>query len=311
MSARDFNELPPLEVLTDAAQVIQQARQAAVATSASTGSAAELNDTATTLQAIAAYEQINLLPTQDSANLRGGLPWWSPIACAAVVAALALGSSLPLGSSVAARQAQVLGLEAQLQQKTSQLAALAKAAPGGTVAEQSLAMQAAVTQQERLLGALGGALGGTLGGALGGTVMVAAAQAPGAGALIDPAAVRALAQDFSKLLEALSRTRVEGLWLTQVRIDKRNQELKIEGQARDAQMVSGYIDELSRNPQLKGLVVSAVEVTRPAAATAITSDAVAAAEPARFKLALASKAAPVLTTAAATATAAATPKTTP
>ena len=295
--------MPPLEVLTDAAQVIQQARQAAVATSASTGSAAELNDTATTLQAIAAYAQINLLPTQDSANLRGGLPWWSPIACAAVVAALALGSSLPLGSSVAARQAQVLGLEAQLQQKTSQLAALAKAAPGGTVAEQSLALQAAVTQQERLLG--------TLGGTVGSTVMVAAAQAPGTGALIDPAAVRALAQDFSKLLEALSRTRVDGLWLTQVRIDKRNQELKIEGQARDAQMVSGYIDELSRNPQLKGLVVSAVEVTRPAAATAVTSDAAAAAavEPARFKLALASKAAPVLTTAAATATA--TPKPTP
>ncbi len=297
MSARDFNELPPLEALTDAALVIQQAKQ----TVAPSRSADAPSDIAAKLQAINVYAQINLLPIEEGTGARGNLPWWTPLACAAVVAALALGSSLPLRSSMAARQVQVLALEAQLQQKTGELAA-AKAAPSGTVAEQSQALQAAVTQQERVLAQLGG------------TVMVGAAEGAGAGALIDPSAVRVLGLPFSVLLEALSRTRVEGLWLTQVRIDKRSQEFKIEGQARDAQMVSGYIDALSRNPPLKGLVVSAVEVTRPAAlvATALATPSTAAtatvpattpdspaAEPARFKLALAAKASSVLTPAAA------------
>lgn len=273
MSARDQSALPELEPLIEAAQPLPQPVQPPPLATPSAD--AYRADMAAKLQAIAAYAQINLLPAVDAPIPVRVLPWWSPLACASVVVAAALGSSAPLNSALTQKRALAQAADTQLQEKTSQLEAASKALQGGTLAEQALALQAAVTQQERLLALLGSAAG-----------------ASAAGATVNPTAAGPLTQDFSVLLEALSRTRVEGLWLTQLRIDKRSQDLKIEGSARDAQMVSTYIDELSRNPRFKGLAVTSVEVVRaapgsaPSYPAATGTAALAITEPARFKLSL-------------------------
>ena len=99
---------------------------------------------------------------------------------------------------------------------------------------------------------------------------------------------------------------MDGLWLTQVRLDRRTQEVRLEGQTRNAQLVSTYIDELSRNPRFKGLVLAAVEVSRPAGRGAGVAGNEAI-EPARFKLASAAAVATAATAATTPANKAATP----
>ena len=211
----------------------------------------------TELQAIAGFAQINLLETIDVSS-RSGLPWWSPLVCIGLAASVALGSGLQLDPLVTTLKARALKREAQVQEQASLIELAARQNKGGSAKDQALALQSALTQQERLLALLG-------------TDRRGGDAAP-------------TSQDFSALLEGLSRTRVEGLWLTQVRLDRRTQEVRLEGQARHAQLVSGYIDELSRNPRFKGLVLAAVEVSRPAARGAGAAGTEPA-EPARFKLA--------------------------
>ena len=213
------------------------------------------------LQAIAGFAQVNLLEAITVSRSRG-LPWWSPLACVGLVASIALGSGLQLEPLVIDLKARALKREAQAQEQARLIELAARQNKGGSAKDQALALQAALTQQERLLALLGG-------------------EPRGADAV-------PTSHDFSALLEGLSQTRVDGLWLTQVRLDRRTQEVRLEGQAQHAQLVSGYIDALTRNPRFKGLVLAAVEVSRPAARTD-------AAEPARFKLASALAAAPTKT----------------
>lgn len=218
----------------------------------------------TELQAIAGFAQVNLFEVITVTHRRE-LPWWSPLACIGLVASMALGSSLQLDPLVTALETRALKREAQVQEQSRLIEQAARMNKGGSVQDQALALQAALTQQERRLVLLGGDT-----------------RAAGTEARSGAAHAVPTAQDFSALLEGLSRTRVDGLWLTQVRLDRRTQEVRLEGQARNAQLVSGYIDDLSRNPRLKGLVLSAVEVARPAARGATGTEP---SEPARFKLA--------------------------
>jgi hypothetical protein len=228
----------------------------------------------TELQAIAGFAQVNLFEAVTVTRQRE-LPWWSPLACIGLVASVALGSSLQLDPLVTALKARALKREAQVQEQSQLIEQASRLNKGGSAQDQALALQAALTQQERRLALLGGETHGNGG-------------AGGSDATGTPRAVPT-AQDFSALLEGLSRTRVDGLWLTQVRLDRRTQEVRLEGQARNAQLVSGYIDDLSRNPRFKGLVLSAVEVSKPAARGAFGAEPL---EPARFKLASAIAAAP-------------------
>jgi Fimbrial assembly protein (PilN) len=224
------------------------------------------------LQAIAGFAQVNLLETMAAERNRS-LPWWSPLACMALVLSIALGSGLQLNPLVTEQKTRALKREAQVQEQARLIELAARQNKGVSAKDQALALQAALTQQERLLALLGGDSRGN-----------GAGQGDSA----------ATAQDFSALLEGLSRTRVDGLWLTQVRLDRRTQEVRLEGQARHAQLVSGYIDDLSRNPRFKGLVLAAVEVSRPAAsggAAAVGAVSGGDAAPARFKLASAQGAA--------------------
>jgi Fimbrial assembly protein (PilN) len=214
--------------------------------------------TSAQLQAIAGFAQVNLLETIALEHNRT-LPWWSPLACVALVASIALGSGLQLNPLVTELKARALKREAQVQEQASLIELAARQNKGVSAKDQAQALQAALTQQERLLALLGGQ------SRAGDTT---------------PAS-----QDFSALLEGLSRTRVDGLWLTQVRVDRRTQEVRLEGQAQHAQLVSGYIDALTRNPRFKGLVLAAVEVSRPAARGGVGAAGTEAAEPARFKLA--------------------------
>ena len=210
------------------------------------------------LQAIGGFAQVNLLELVVVTRDRR-LPWWAPLACAGLVVSAALGSSLQLSPLVVALKAKATAREALVLEQTRLLEAAARQNKAGTPKDQAVALQAALTQQERVLALLGGA--------------PSAAATPGAAAT---------SQDFSALLEALSHTRVDGLWLTQVRFDRRTQEVRLEGQTRQAPLVSTYINDLSRNPRFKGLVLAAVEVTRPAARGAASNEAP---ELARFKLA--------------------------
>ena len=234
------------------------------------------------LQAIAGFAQVNLLETMAVTRTRG-LPWWSPLACIGLVASVALGSSLQLNPLVTALKARAAKREAQVHEQTKLIEAAARQNRGGNSKDQAQALQAALTQQERMLALLGGASG----------TAATTGTAP-------------TSQDFSALLEGLSHTRVDGLWLTQVRLDRRTQEVRLEGQTRNAQLVSTYIDELSRNPRFKGLVLAAVEVSRPAGRGAGVAGNEAI-EPARFKLASAAAVATAATAATTPANKAATP----
>jgi hypothetical protein len=247
--------------------------------------------------AIAGFAQVNLLEAVVVAPRRG-VPWWAPVVCAAVVSAAALGSSLHLNPRLAAMKSMALQREAQAQQQAGLIEAVARQQRGGSTQDQAQALQAALAQQQRLLALLGGT-GGVP--AADKTTDAAAGSAADASTAMPPTA-----QNFSALLEGLSQTRIDGLWLTQVRLDRRTQEVRLEGQAQDAQRVPGYIDALTRNPRFKGLVLAAVEVSRPAArgAAVKANEAIEASEPARFKLASAAVATPAANTSAVLATAA-------
>ena len=236
--------------------------------------------TSSELQAIAGFAQVNLLETMVVTRTRE-LPWWSPLVCIGLVASVALGSGLQLNPLVTALKARADKREAQVQEQVRLIELAARQNKAGNAQDQAQALQAALTRQERTLALLG----------------------------TDPATgprAATTSQDFSALLEGLSHTRVDGLWLTQVRFDRRTQEVRLEGQARDAQRVSGYIDELSHNPRFKGLVLAAVDVSRPAPRGAA---GVEPPEPARFKLVSAIAAASTTPTPTAPATTTAAGKT--
>jgi hypothetical protein len=215
------------------------------------------------LHAIGGFAQINLLEKRIEVR-ESALAWWVPLACTGLVAAVALASGWQLNPRLAALKARALATEAKVAEQTQRMEAASQQNKSGTAKDQAQALRAALTQQERLLALMGG--------------VAPAALEP---ARPDAAVVATTSQDFSALLEGLSRTRVDGLWLTQVRLDRRTQEVRLEGQTRNAQWVSTYIDELTRNPRFKGLVLSAVEVSRPEARGAAAADAT---ELAKFKL---------------------------
>jgi len=208
------------------------------------------------LRAIAGFAQVNLLEVIPITRQRS-LPWWAPLASAGVVAAAALGSSLYLNPEVTAQKARIAAVESRVLEHTQRLEAAARASKPGNPAEQAQALQAALAQQERLLALLGGAVSDAADSS------AAAGRADTAAPTVAPTAAPTT-QAFSALLEGLSRTRVDGLWLTQVRLDRRTQVVQLEGQTRHPQLVSTYIDDLSRNPRFQGLVLATLDVSRPA-----------------------------------------------
>ena len=103
------------------------------------------------LQAIAGFAQVNLLEAITVSRSRG-LPWWSPLACVGLVASIALGSGLQLEPLVTDLKARALKREAQAQEQARLIELAARQNKGGSAKDQALALQAALTQQERLLG---------------------------------------------------------------------------------------------------------------------------------------------------------------
>jgi hypothetical protein len=236
------------------------------------------------LQALAGFAQVNLLE-EISVSKDQHLPWWAPAAAVGVVVSAALGSALQLNPLVSAQKARITAVEAQVLEQSQRIDAAARLQKNGTVAEQVQALQAALAQQERTLLLLGGGVPPAV-PAVGGAALPL-------GGVARPAAIAPTSQAFSAQLEGLSHTRVEGVWLSKLRLDRRTQEVRLEGLARDARLVSTYIDELSRNPRFKGLVLATVEVARPAVSAPVSAEAAAAvAEPASFRLVSAAQAAP-------------------
>jgi len=70
---------------------------------------------------------------------------------------------------------------------------------------------------------------------------------------------------YSAYFQALARGRVNGLWLTGVRIDGPQADIGLRGRALQAELLPGYLNGLARQPVLQGKAFGHVEISRPAA----------------------------------------------
>lgn len=70
---------------------------------------------------------------------------------------------------------------------------------------------------------------------------------------------------FSPYFTALARQRVEGLWLTDVRIEDGGARLSVGGNVLQADMVPQYMGRLSREPVMQGKTFATLKINRKAA----------------------------------------------
>ncbi|GGX87342.1 MSHA biogenesis protein MshA [Massilia dura] len=68
---------------------------------------------------------------------------------------------------------------------------------------------------------------------------------------------------YSAYFQALSRTRVSGLWLTGIDIGGANADIGLSGRSLRAELLPGYLNGLAREPALRGKAFARVEIVRP------------------------------------------------
>ncbi len=68
---------------------------------------------------------------------------------------------------------------------------------------------------------------------------------------------------YSAYFQALSRTRVSGLWLTGIDIGGANADIGLRGRSLRAELLPGYLNGLAREPALRGKAFARVEIVRP------------------------------------------------
>lgn len=71
-------------------------------------------------------------------------------------------------------------------------------------------------------------------------------------------------EGFASYLEALSRQRLHGLWLTGVQLDSAGKEAQLSGVTLDAKLVPRYLQQLPRAQTLRDLKFNEVQLTREA-----------------------------------------------
>ncbi|MES2257586.1 MAG: MSHA biogenesis protein MshI [Pseudomonadota bacterium] len=82
---------------------------------------------------------------------------------------------------------------------------------------------------------------------------------------------------YSSYFRAFAHSRVDGLWLTGVRIVGAGNEIGLQGRTLQASLLPGYLGGLAREPVLKGKTFGHLEMTQPKPADAPGAAAAAAA----------------------------------
>lgn len=79
-------------------------------------------------------------------------------------------------------------------------------------------------------------------------------------------------QGYSEYFRALARQRVEGLWLTGVRIGGAGQDIGVRGRALDPALVPGFLGRLRNEPVMQGKAVGSLQIGEAAALGSIGKD---------------------------------------
>ncbi len=161
---------------------------------------------------------------------RRDLPAWAPVASVAVALAVGLAVSgwLARGSGV---------LSAEAQRAEGRLAALRGGADAGAGAEaaRQQALQAEIARMR---------------------------------ARLEQVTASPDALPVSTVIEGLAAATVDGVWLTRIQFDRTGRTLLLEGRARDARLLPGYLQSLGRQPAFAGLPLATVDAQRGESASA-------------------------------------------
>jgi len=79
-------------------------------------------------------------------------------------------------------------------------------------------------------------------------------------------------QGYAEYFRALARQRVEGLWLTGVRIGGAGQDIGVRGRALDPALVPGFLGRLRNEPVMQGKAVGSLQIGEAAALGSIGKD---------------------------------------
>jgi len=79
-------------------------------------------------------------------------------------------------------------------------------------------------------------------------------------------------QGYSEYFRALARQRIEGLWLTGVRIAGAGLDLGVQGRALDPALVPGFLARLRREPVMQGKAIGNVQIGQAAALKSVDKD---------------------------------------
>ena len=89
-------------------------------------------------------------------------------------------------------------------------------------------------------------------------------------------------QGYAEYFRALARQRVEGLWLTGVRIGGAGQDIGVRGRALDPALVPGFLGRLRNEPVMQGKPVGSLQIGEAAAIKSVDKDGKESAAPAPY-----------------------------
>ena len=155
---------------------------------------------------------------------RRELPAWAPVASIAVAVAIGLGVSGWLARSGGALSDEAVRAEARLATLRS-----GPDAGAGTEAARQQALQAEVARLR---------------------------------ARLEQVTASPDALPVSTVIEGLAAATIDGVWLTRIQFDRTGRTLQLEGRARDARLLPGYLQSLGRQPAFAGLPLATVDAQR-------------------------------------------------
>lgn len=89
-------------------------------------------------------------------------------------------------------------------------------------------------------------------------------------------------QGYAEYFRALARQRVDGLWLTGVRIGGAGQDIGVRGRALDPALVPGFLGRLRNEPVMQGKPVGSLQIGEAAAVKSVDKDGKESTAPAPY-----------------------------
>jgi len=89
-------------------------------------------------------------------------------------------------------------------------------------------------------------------------------------------------QGYAEYFRALARQRVDGLWLTGVRIGGAGQDIGVRGRALDPALVPGFLGRLRNEPVMQGKPIGSLQIGEAAALQRVGADGKESAAPAPY-----------------------------